>query len=241
MLATAGTAHADANIQITNSADPVPVNTPYNDIVTVPQTGVGISTVVLNLSGAAATFTGCTSTVPGQTCLNLNGGTQLQCIFLGAAANATITATVLPTAAGTVTAQAALDSQTGGPSGTDSTTTTITPAGPVYTFTGFFQPVDNPPTVNTMKAARAVPVKFSLNGDQGLNILATGYPASQNVTCDTGAPIEETTGAGQSSLTYHTATYTYVWKTDSTWSNTCRAFDLKLADNSDHTANFKFS
>jgi hypothetical protein len=38
------------------------------------------------------------------------------------------------------------------------------------TFTGFFQPIDNQPTINTMKAGAAVPVKFSLGGNQGLNL-----------------------------------------------------------------------
>src|SRR5438445_3582384 len=41
-----------------------------------------------------------------------------------------------------------------------------------YSFSGFFAPVDNPPTFNRVKAGTAVPVKFSLGGDQGLNIFA---------------------------------------------------------------------
>jgi hypothetical protein len=35
-----------------------------------------------------------------------------------------------------------------------------------YTFTGFFSPVDNPPTVNVAKAGSAIPVKFSLGGNR---------------------------------------------------------------------------
>ena len=38
-------------------------------------------------------------------------------------------------------------------------------------FTGFFQPINNLPTLNTMKAGAAVP-RSSLSGDKGLNILA---------------------------------------------------------------------
>jgi streptogramin lyase len=34
-----------------------------------------------------------------------------------------------------------------------------------FLFSGFFQPVDNPPTLNSTKAGSAVPVKFSLNGN----------------------------------------------------------------------------
>ena len=47
-----------------------------------------------------------------------------------------------------------------------------------YPFTGFFRPVDNLPTVNVVKAGSAIPVKFSLGGDQGLNIFAANSPAS---------------------------------------------------------------
>ncbi|MGE5603197.1 MAG: lamin tail domain-containing protein, partial [Nitrososphaerales archaeon] len=36
-------------------------------------------------------------------------------------------------------------------------------------FTGFFQPVDNLPTLNTVKAGSAIPVKFGLGGVKGLN------------------------------------------------------------------------
>jgi hypothetical protein len=40
-----------------------------------------------------------------------------------------------------------------------------------YLFTGFFSPVNNPPTLNTVQAGKAVPVKFSLSGDKGLKYL----------------------------------------------------------------------
>ncbi|HUG10852.1 MAG TPA: PxKF domain-containing protein, partial [Opitutaceae bacterium] len=66
-------------------------------------------------------------------------------------------------------------------------------------FAGFFAPVDNPPIQNTVKAGAAVPVKFSLGGDYGLSIFASGYPVSQSVACESGAPsdaIDETVTAG---------------------------------------------
>jgi len=40
-----------------------------------------------------------------------------------------------------------------------------------YDFAGFFQPIDNLPTLNGVKAGSAVPVKFSLGGNHGLDIL----------------------------------------------------------------------
>jgi hypothetical protein len=63
-------------------------------------------------------------------------------------------------------------------------------AGGGFTFSGFFQPVENPPTINQVNAGRGIPVKFSLGGNRGLNIFATGYPASQQVKCSNGAPID---------------------------------------------------
>ncbi len=116
---------------------------------------------------------------------------------------------------------------------------------PLYSFSGFFPPVDNPPALNVAKAGSAVPVKFSLNGNQGLNIFDTGYPVSQQITCDASATldvIEQTVTAGSSSLSYDPATdqYTYVWKTDKAWANTCRQLILKLNDSTEHVAYFKF-
>jgi len=111
-------------------------------------------------------------------------------------------------------------------------------------FYGFFQPVDNLPTLNVVRAGSAIPVKFSLNGDQGLDIFAAGYPSSGSIDCDTGVPqdaIEVTVTAGNSSLSYNAATdtYTYTWKTDRAWTG-CRQLVVRLNDGTDHVVNFKF-
>jgi len=114
-----------------------------------------------------------------------------------------------------------------------------------YNFTGFFQPIDNLPMVNAASAGSSIPVKFSLNGYQGLNIFAPGYPSSQQIACSGGAPvdaIEETTTAGSSSLNYDATTdrYIYVWKTERAWRGTCRQMIVKLKDASLHVASFQF-
>ncbi len=114
-----------------------------------------------------------------------------------------------------------------------------------YPFTGFLSPVNNQPTLNTVNAGRAIPVKFRLGGDQGLSILGTGYPKVQTIGCATGVPtdeVETTTTAGQSTLTYDQPadTYTYVWKTTSTWAGTCRRLIIGLNDTTEHAADFKF-
>jgi len=115
-----------------------------------------------------------------------------------------------------------------------------------YEFTGFLAPVDNLPTVNVMKAGAAAPLRFSLGGDKGLGILATGSPASRQVPCDGSAgssTLEETITAGNSTLNYDSATtqYTYVWKTQKEWGNTCRELNLTLNDSSSHKAIFRFT
>ena len=116
----------------------------------------------------------------------------------------------------------------------------------LYPFGGFLSPVAAPPTLNVLKAGAAVPVKFSLGGNQGLAILAAGYPQSQQIDCTTLAPSGSpapTTAAGFSGLRYDATSgqYIYAWKTDKAWADTCRAFILKLADGTTHQAYFKFT
>jgi hypothetical protein len=115
-----------------------------------------------------------------------------------------------------------------------------------YPFNGFFQPVDNLPALNVTKAGSAIPVKFSLGGNQGLDIFYNStYPASQTIDCSTTAQldtIETTVTAGGSSLSYDASSgvYTYVWKTNSAWSGTCRSLVIRTKFGTVHTADFKF-
>ena len=118
-----------------------------------------------------------------------------------------------------------------------------------FTIAGLFQPVDNLPVLNSVKAGNAIPVKFSLGANQGLNIFTSGYPRSAQTACDSSAPIdpvELTVNAGGSSLSYDakTSQYTYVWKTDKAWSaasgGPCRQLVLAFVDGSFLRANFKF-
>ena len=115
---------------------------------------------------------------------------------------------------------------------------------PVFDFAGFFQPVDNPPTTNVVQAGRSIPLKFSLGGDQGLEIFAAGYPQSGTIPADPSVPLNniETVSAGASGLSYDATSdqYTYVWKTEKAWSGQTRELVLKLTDGSEHTANFQF-
>jgi hypothetical protein len=121
---------------------------------------------------------------------------------------------------------------------------------PTYSFTGFFSPVNNPTDpepVNSVKAGQSVPVKFSLGGDQGLDVLdeeESPNPKLVFTQCDPDDevdPLEETSTANNG-LTYNalTDTYSYVWKTVKAWKGKCGTLTVKLDDGSEHTANFEF-
>ena len=56
------------------------------------------------------------------------------------------------------------------------------------------------PLLSAPQAGQAVPLKFSLDGNHGLDIFANGYPKSVAISCDFAAPIdvlEETLTGGQ--------------------------------------------
>ena len=114
----------------------------------------------------------------------------------------------------------------------------------IWPFTGFFAPVDNLPTLNTVKAGNTIPVKFSLGGDRGLGVLASGYPKAVKITCLTGVPIDaiEETNTANSGLIYDVATgqYKYNWKTPKNYAGSCYRLDVKLVDDTTHSANFQF-
>lgn len=115
----------------------------------------------------------------------------------------------------------------------------------VLPFTGFFPPISNPPVLNAVQGGQAIPVKFRLGGNQGLDVFAPGYPKSKAVPCepdDLVNDVQPTEAAGGSGLTYNPATdtYTYVWKTEKTWRKSCRTLLLQLTDGVIHTADFRF-
>ncbi len=122
----------------------------------------------------------------------------------------------------------------------------VTPLWSSYSFSGFFRPVDNAPTVNVAKAGSAIPVKFSLGGNFGLDVLKAGFPKATAVDCVAGSatdPVEQTLTAGGSSLSYDATAgqYVYVWKTDKAWAGKCFQFQLGLNDDTSHTFLVQFT
>jgi CSLREA domain-containing protein len=112
-------------------------------------------------------------------------------------------------------------------------------------FKGFLPPINNVRT-NPIHPGKGVPIQFSLGGDHGLAIFASGSPSSAQIACplsDASGDVLPTVTAGNSELSYDpsTDTYTYVWKTDKSWGGTCRRLFVTFADGSVRTADFSFT
>jgi hypothetical protein len=115
-----------------------------------------------------------------------------------------------------------------------------------FKFAGFFAPVNNTPTLNTAKAGSAIPVKFSLSGNQGLNIFAAGYPKVISIACGTSTPtdpVEQLVTSSTSKLSYDASSdqYIYVWKSSSSYvAGTCNELVIQFIDGTMHRADFKW-
>ena len=127
---------------------------------------------------------------------------------------------------------------------TASSSVTYTVTARTFAFEGFFWPVQNPPVVNRVKAGSAIPVRFGLGGNRGLNIFAVGSPQVVQVACETGQPtgeVGETVTAGQSGLLYNPLTkrYIYIWKTQKSMAGACWRLTLQFTDGTSAFALFE--
>ena len=104
--------------------------------------------------------------------------------------------------------------------------------------------MDNLPTANVAKAGSEIPLKFGLDGDQGLDIFRAGFPKFVGVPCDPSDPQDplEITTDSPGGLSYDLASgqYIYVWKTSRALADHCGRLELGLKDGSDHAALFRF-
>jgi predicted extracellular nuclease len=112
----------------------------------------------------------------------------------------------------------------------------------IWDFDGFFGPATGRPTVDDAQAGSTIPIKFSLDGDQGLLVLADGYPATASYTCGTEPPDDATTPVEPTALQYdpETGLYTFLWRTEKSWAGSCRTFVLGLADGTKHYVDVRF-
>ncbi|MCW3845010.1 M36 family metallopeptidase [Micromonospora yasonensis] len=110
------------------------------------------------------------------------------------------------------------------------------------------------PALNTVVAGDAVPMKFQLAADRGLDILASGSPYSRLVDCDTlktvnpdgpitprPTPVAAQNPGGSQLSVNANGQYNYPWKTDPSWAGTCREFVLTLDNGFQHRAYFRFT
>jgi predicted extracellular nuclease len=114
-----------------------------------------------------------------------------------------------------------------------------------YEFGGFQPPVKAVPALNKAKAGQSIPIKFMLNNDYGVDILAAGYPLSQEIDCGDLSVLgdsEPTMSDGDIGLTYNAEEdqYKYVWKTSRDYKESCRQFVMQLTDGGMHYAYIKF-
>ncbi len=106
--------------------------------------------------------------------------------------------------------------------------------GPGLDFQGFLGPIHDGSVVH---AGDAIPIVFSLGGDQGLDVLAADSPSSVQTDCGhPGAPTGGDPASSQSDrgLIFHSWTghYVFMWQTRKAWAGTCRTFVLGLRDGS---------
>ena len=104
-----------------------------------------------------------------------------------------------------------------------------------YAFDGFFSPVQMGAT-NRAKAGSSVPLKFSIGGDDGMDVLAGGSPSVQ--ACGGG---DATRADGKLSYDSDAGQYVYVWKTDRAWAGSCREVTVRLVDGSAKSVSFRMS
>jgi len=115
-----------------------------------------------------------------------------------------------------------------------------------YNFVGFTAGTKDYPKVNSIQANQVVAVDMKVKGvPQGVtDILASGEPTSQQVNCTTLSPM----GSAVAALSPKNKgleregknKFEYEWRTDKSWRNTCRVFNVQLKDGSSQKALFKF-
>ena len=205
----------------------------------------GVNGINVDANAPTAQFSGCLTSplILGSAALTLTWTANDQGSGLTTPANGSVELTT--SSVGTKTASSPAPQDNVGHTGAPAQCT----YNVIYQWHGFFQPVDNNGIFNAVKAGQGIPLKFDLDGNQGLGILASGYPKSSTVSCSgatTEDALEETVTAGNSSLHYDPTVnppvgqYIYVWKSDKSWAGTCRRLDLKLSDGTTHSANFAF-
>jgi hypothetical protein len=121
---------------------------------------------------------------------------------------------------------------------------------PVYGFTGFFPPVDNPNTLNVGKAGRTFPAKFQLplcSGGYVSRLSAVTSIRYQRIACysflSQDVMLSDADTSGSSGLRYDPTAkqYIFTWQTSASFANNCYELRFDFDNGSYQTALFKFT
>lgn len=104
-----------------------------------------------------------------------------------------------------------------------------------YPFDGFYSPLVKQPAIATLRAGDSVPVKFSLGGDRGLDVVSRAAWRPCNVS--TG---DASSAVGSLSYNPGPARYTFMWQSEKSWAGSCREFLLVLRDGTTQAAFVSF-
>ncbi len=112
-----------------------------------------------------------------------------------------------------------------------------------WDFVGFDQPVDGGATVNSVKAGRAVPLKWRLLDETGAPVLDLSSVEStfRRTSCDGSVvdAVEETVTVGSGLQNKGDGRYQLNWKTPS--NKGCGTIQLDVGDGVLHTAKFRLT
>jgi hypothetical protein len=100
-----------------------------------------------------------------------------------------------------------------------------------YAFAGFYSPLVAEPASVGARAGDTVPVKFSLGGDRGLDVVARAAWRPCFVMSG-----DSSTAFGTLSYSPRPDRYTFMWQTDKAWAGSCREVFLVLRDGTSHAA-----
>jgi hypothetical protein len=104
-----------------------------------------------------------------------------------------------------------------------------------YPIDGFYSPLVAEPGVASFRAGDTVPVKFSLGGDRGLEVVSSAAWRPCGVTTN-----DSSRALGSLSYNPGPGRYTYMWQSDKSWAGSCREFLLVLRDGTTHAAFVSF-
>lgn len=117
------------------------------------------------------------------------------------------------------------------------------PTSQEHQFGGFKKPIKAAPALNKIEAGENIPVKFNFGTGTSTNILAAGSPTSQQISCDTKAPVGDASPAlsedGHGLKLNANGRYRFNFKTLKKWRNTCRQLTFNFTNGETASVYFK--